>query len=191
MVAYGVGALLLAFLLLVVGLQVRPLLQSLPTQLAGSLRTTALTLGSAAVAAGGARVSLEQAGRVTAAASQTSLGTSANVRQLAQALNFEVFGNQPFGELVPRFTDTADNLQQLGTSLAGTSQALEQSAAQTAEIQNNLTATQQQLNQLAGTLDAGLGGAAMPIVLVAVGTWVLLLAQALMTLVGGLLLLRR
>lgn len=189
LIAYGSAGLLLAVILLVVGLQVWPLLQLLTTQVAGALHATALTLGTAAALAGGAGTSLSQAQQVTDAASQTALQASNNVRQLADALNIQVLGQQPFGDLVPRFTDTADNLQQLGTTLAGTSQALVQNSAQSGTMQSNLITMQQQLTQLADTLDAGFGGVGMPVLLLAGVMWLLVLAQAGLTLAAGVLLL--
>ena len=128
LIAYGAAGVLLGIILLVVGVQVWPLIHVLINQIAATLHATALTLGTAAVAAGGAGASLDQVQQVTSAASQTVLQASNNLRQLAQAMDIQVLGARPFGDLTPRFTDTADNLQQLGTSLAGTSQALAQNS---------------------------------------------------------------
>ena len=88
LIAYGVAGLMMAVILLVVGLQVWPVLQMLTTQIAGSLRATAITVGTAAAAAGGASTSLDQARQVTAAAAQTALQARDNVRQLAQTLEY-------------------------------------------------------------------------------------------------------
>jgi len=189
LIAYGVAGLMMAVILLVVGLQVWPVLQTLTTQIAGSLRATAITIGTAAAAAGGASTSLDQARQVTAAATQTALQASDNVRQLAQTLNIQILGAQPFGELVPRFSDMADSLQQLGASLAGTSQSLAQNSSQTAAMQTNLTTTQQQLTRLADTIDAGFSGVHLPVLLLAFVMWVLMLLQGALTLVAGVLLL--
>jgi len=189
LIAYGVAGLMMAVILLVVGLQVWPVLQTLTTQIAGSLRATAITIGTAAAAAGGASTSLDQARQVTAAAAQTALQASDNVRQLAQTLNIQILGAQPFGELVPRFSDMADSLQQLGASLAGTSQSLAQNSSQTAAMQTNLTTTQQQLTRLADTIDAGFSGVHLPVLLLAFVMWVLMLLQGALTLVAGVLLL--
>ena len=189
LIAYGVAGLMMAVILLVVGLQLWPTLQLLTTQISGALRATAITVGTAAAAAGGASTSLDQAQQVTATASQTALQASNNVRQLAQTLNIQVFGAQPFGDLVPRFSDMADSLQQLGTSLAGTSQSLAQNSQQTAAMRTNLTMTQQQLTRLADTIDAGFSGVGLPVLLLAGVLWVLMLVQGLLTLVAGVLLL--
>jgi hypothetical protein len=189
LIAYGGAGVLLAIILLVVGLQVWPVLHLLTTQIASALHATALTLGTAAVLAGGAGVSLNQAQQVTTAASQTALDASNNLRQLAQAMDIQVLGARPFGDLVPRFTDTADNLQQIGTSLAGTSQALVQNGTQTGAMQSNLVTMQQQLTQLADTLDAGFAGVGLPFLLLAAVVWLLVLAQAALTLFAGVLLL--
>jgi hypothetical protein len=104
-------------------------------------------------------------------------------------MNIQVLGARPFGDLVPRFADTADNLQQLGTSLAGTSQALAQNGTQSGTMQSNLLTMQQQLTQLADTLDAGFGGIGLPVLLLAGVMWLLVLAQAALTLLAGVLLL--
>jgi hypothetical protein len=189
LIAYGAVGVLLAVILLVVGLQVWPMVQVLMNQIAATLHATALTLGTAAVAAGGAGASLGQVQQVTSAASQTVLQASNNLRQLAQAMDIQVLGARPFGDLTPRFTDTADNLQQLGTSLVGTSQALAQNGTQTSAMQTNLLTMQQQLTQLADTLDSGFGGAGLPVAVLAGVIWVLVMAQALLTLFAGVLLL--
>lgn len=189
LIAYGAAGVLLGVILLVVGLQVWPLVHVLMSQMAATLHATALTLGTAAAAAGGAGASLGQAQQVALAASQTTLQASNNLRQLAQAMDIQVLGNRPFGDLVPRFTATADNLQQLGTSLAGTSQALAQNGTQTGAVQTNLTTMQQQLTQLADTLDTGFGGVGLPVLLLGGLVWLLVMAQALLTLFAGVLLL--
>jgi hypothetical protein len=189
LIAYGAAGVLLSIVLLVLGLQVWPLIQVLMNQIAATLHATAVTLGTAAVAAGGAGASLDQVQQVTSAASQTVLQASNNLRQLAQAMDIQVLGARPFGDLTPRFSDTADNLQQLGTSLAGTSQALGQNSTQSGAMQTNLLTTQQQLAQLADTLDTGFGGVGLPVVVLAAVIWVLVMAQALLTLFAGVLLL--
>jgi hypothetical protein len=159
LIAYGTAGVMLAAILLVVGLQVWPLVQLLLGQVAASLHATALTLGAAAVAAGGAGASLDQAQQVASAASETTLQASNNLRQLAQAMDIQVLGARPFGDLAPRLTDTADNLQQLGTSLAGAGQALAQNGTQSGAMQTNLTTMQQQLSQL-GRVGPGDGAGA-------------------------------
>jgi hypothetical protein len=189
LIAYGACGVLLAVILLMAGLQLWPVVQSLVGQIAAALHATALTLGTAAAATGGAGASLDQAQQVASAASQTSMQASNDLRQLAQAMDIQILGARPFGDLVPRFTDTADNLQQLGTSLAGTSQALAQNSTQSGAMQTNLTVMQQQLTQLANTLDTGLAGAGLPVLVLAVVAWILVLAQALLTLCAGVLLL--
>ncbi len=189
LIAYGACGILLAVILLVVSLQVWPLVQLLVGQVAATLHATAFTLGTAAVAAGGAGTSLDQAQQVASAASQTAMQASNNLRQLAQAMDIQILGARPFGDLTPRFMDTADNLQQLGTSLAGTSQALAQNSTQSGAMQTNLTTMQQQLTQLADTLDTGFGGVGLPVVVLAAIVWILLMAQALLTLFAGVLLL--
>jgi hypothetical protein len=189
LIAYGALGVLLAIILLVVGLQVWPLIQVSMSQIAVTLHATALTLGTAAVAAGGAGASLDQVQQVTSAASQTVLQASNNLRQLAQAMDIQVLGARPFGDLTPRFADTADNLQQLGTSLAGTGQALGQNSTQTGAMQTNLLTMQQQLTQLADTLDTGLGRAGLPVLVLVGVIWVLVMAQAVLTLFAGVLLL--
>jgi hypothetical protein len=189
LIAYGAAGVLLAVILLVVGLQVWPLLQVLVNQIATALHATAVTLGTAAVAAGGAGASLNQAQQVTSAASQTALQASNNLRQLAQAMDIQILGARPFGDLTPRFDDTADNLQQLGTALAGTSQALTQNSTQSGAMETNLLTMQQQLNQLADTLDTGFSGVGLPVILLAGIVWILVMAQAVLTLFAGVLLL--
>jgi hypothetical protein len=191
LVAYGIIELLVALVLLVVGLNAWPTLRTLSGQVAGSLHASSGTVGSAAAAAGGAQASLDQARQVTDAASQTAFQASTNVRQLGRTLDVQIFGSQPFADLAPRFVDTADNLLQLSTSLAGTSRALAQNGAQAAAVQNELTTTQQQLDQLARTVDTAVGGMGPPLLLLVGGTWVLLVLQALLALVAGALMLRR
>ena len=56
-------------------------------------------------------------------------------------------------------------------------------------MQTNLLTMQQQLTQLADTLDAGFGGAGLPVMLLGAIIWVLVMAQALLTLFAGVLLL--
>jgi hypothetical protein len=190
LIAYGIVGVLIGIVLLAIGLHMWPILQALPAQLAASLRATALTVGAAAAAASGATASLNQAQQVAQAASQTAQQASDNVRQLGQAMDIQVFGARPFGELVPRFTDTANNLQQLGTSLSGTSQALALNSAQTGTMQDNLNATQQELNQLAEMIDTDVGSG-VPILVLVGAIWVLQLVQAVLILVAGVVLLRR
>jgi hypothetical protein len=189
LIAYGAVWLILGVILLVVGLQMWPWVQVLLGQVAASLHATAATLGTAAAAAGGAGATLDQSQKVASAASQSVLQASTNLRQMAQALDIQVLGARPFGDLAPRLTDTADTLQQLGTSLAGTGQALAQNGTQSGVMQTNLTTTQQQLTQLADTLDTGFGGAGLPVLLLVWCIWVLVMAQALLTLFAGVLLL--
>src|SRR3954447_13710720 len=99
LIAYGAVGFLLAIILLVVGLQVWPLVQVLMSQVATALHATALTLGTAAIAAGGAGASLDQVQQITSSASQTVLQASNNLRQLAQAMDIQVLGARPFGDL--------------------------------------------------------------------------------------------
>jgi hypothetical protein len=191
LVIYGAIGLVLTLVLIVVGVAIWPQLQAVSGQLGSSLHSTSVTVGSAATAMGGVEASLNQVQQVTDSASKTALQASTDTRQLAQAMNFQVLGTQPLAALLPSFNSTADNLQQVGTSLAGTSQAVAQNSAQAAALQSNLTTTQQELEQLSQAFNSGLGGVGLPLLLLVVGTWVMLLLQSALALIAGIALLQR
>jgi len=191
LVIYGAIGLVLTLVLIVVGVAIWPQLQAVSGQLGSSLHATSVTVGSAATAMGGVEASLNQVQQVTDSASRTALQASTDTRQLAQAMNFQVLGAQPLASLLPSFNSTADNLQQVGTSLAGTSQAVAQNSAQAAVLQSNLTTTQQELDQLSQAFNTGLGGVGLPLLLLVVGTWVMLLLQSALALIAGIALLQR
>ena len=190
LIIYGAIGLVLTVVLILVGIAVWPQVHAFSGQLGGSLRATSASIGNAAMAMGGVQTSLDQVVQVTDNASRTALSASTSTRQLAEAMNFQMFGAQPFAELLPGFTSTADNLQQLGSSLASTSQALRQNSAQAGSMQRDLMTTQQQLDQLASAFDTQVAGVGMPLLLLVVGTWLMLLLQSLLALLAGVALLR-
>jgi hypothetical protein len=190
LLVYAALGLAMAAVLLAVALTVVPRIQSLNRQMVGSLHATSATLTAAATSVGGAQRSLDQARGVTDTAAQTATDAAANLRQLAAALNFQVFGSQPFGELAPRFAATADNLQRVGAALTSTSQALQRNSSDTGTVQATLSTVPRQLDGLADQLDAGLSGLLVPLELVLAGAWLLLVLHSLLALAAGIALLR-
>lgn len=160
------------------------------------LATTSRTLGDASAAAGRVDGSL---GSTASAAGEAALLTdelAVTMRQLASAMELELFGSRPFGALADDFGRVADRAATLSTDLATAGAAIEANREDSRRVAADfadLRADIDQLRELVGASNVGDGGAdplaAARLLLVALLGWVAFGAS--ISLVAGVALVRR
>lgn len=117
--------------------------------------------------------------------------SAANFREVAQAVQLVVFGVQPLGGLAPGFTQMAEQMDQMGTTLSVTGDLLQQNATDVRRVSQDLEQVRDEVGRLAETVDrAGLLLAAsqeglMPFRLAYYGICLLIGMQSLFSLIGG------
>lgn len=164
--------------------------------LAQSLRTVSRTLGNTAGATSDFQRSLDGARDAAGTAADLAVSTGSSFRGIAQALNIQIFGLQPFAGLVPQFAQSADQLDQLSTTLATTRDSLNQNREDVRRVGADLAEVQVQVNGLATTLDrsASLVTPAeqlLPFQVAFYGMSLLFALQSLFSLLAGLALVRQ
>lgn len=201
MLLYGVLGLLVSIALLAVGHstfdrihQFSVALDSERAAVASSVSTVSSTLADTTSGTAGVRTSLESARDAADAASQLAAQTASTFQATAQGLNVEVFGVQPFAQVVPQFDTSATDLQQLSGILGNTRDALSANDQQVAQIGTDLSQLQQQLNAMSTTLNdatafGDIGQTLVPFEVAFYGVCLLLILQSLFGIALGLALL--
>lgn len=156
-----------------------------------SLRTVSRTLGNTAGATADFQRSLDSARDAAGTAADLAVSTGSTFRGIAQALNIQIFGLQPFAGLVPQFTQSADQLDQLSTTLATTRDSLDQNRQDVRRVGADLGEVQVQVNGLATTLDRAAtlvtpGAQLLPFQVAFYGMCLLFALQSLFSLLAGL-----
>lgn len=164
LIFYGILGLFVAAAMALVGYVTFSELDRLRTALDGergalvsTLRTVASTLGSSASATTGFESSIEGGRGSADTGSRLAFETSVSFRQLAQGLDVQVLGVQPFAGLAPQFVQSADQLEQLAIALGTTRDSLAQNQRDVAQVGRNLEALQTQVATAADALDRALG----------------------------------
>lgn len=114
-----------------------------------SLRAVSATTASAVIASANVETSVLTARDAADAAAGLAADSALSFRSLAQSLNFQIFGLQPFTTVTPQLETTAQQLDQLGTQLLTTGDALEQNAADVQRLSRDLALVEQQVNEVA------------------------------------------
>ncbi len=199
---YGVLALVIGAALLVLGssafTQVNGLQSGLETQRASlvrSIRTVSATVKDTATSTNDFQTSIESARTSADTASKLANDTAGTFRDLAAGLNITIFGLQPLATIAPQFNRSADQLQQLAISLGSTRDALGQNRSDVQRVGTDLTQLNAQLDSVAASFDRpgalGLGTQALlPFEFAFYGMCILVLLQALFSIVGGVALFR-
>ncbi len=122
-----------------------------------SLRAVSTTVGDAASATHELGVSVEAARASADMASQLAADTATSFRELAQAMQVDVFGFRPLAPIAPRFDQGAVQLTQLASTLATARGALGRNGADVARLGGDLATLQRQVDALSTSVDqAGL-----------------------------------
>ncbi len=166
--------------------------QALP--LAGRI-VALLALGDSAGATAQFQHTLDGARQSADSAAGLASQTSGTFREMAQAVQVQVFGFEPLGGLAPQFQQSADQLDQLASTLAATRDALQGNATRVQQVGGDLRGVQQQVDNLATTLDrAGVLMAPTevetPLKVAFYGMCALFALQSLFSLLAGIALLR-
>lgn len=195
---YGALGILVCVAVVVVGVKtfvhVQTLVGSLDQErvaLAGSVRSMAGTLGQASTGSSDVEQSIAQAQQAASDGSTLARTSAGTFRSLAQALNFQILGAQPFQTAVPQLQQTANQLDQMAGSLGGTSQALGKSRSDVGAIGTDLGTIQQQMNALADTLQQpnafGLSSSELlPLEVAFAGMCLLMFLQSVFSVLAGL-----
>lgn len=203
LVAHGAAGLALAVagLLFVAGATgtVRGLTGSLEDQrvaLVGWLETTSRTFGDAGDAAGRATGSLAATADAANDAALLTRDLGTTMRQLASAVQLEVFGTRPFGALEGDFTRVAERAEALAADLEEAALSLQVNqedsrrlAADFSELQVEIDRLRTLVDEAGPLVETGDAFASSRVILVGLLAWVAL--GATISLVAGLWLVRR
>lgn len=174
----------------------REVLNQERTRVVDSLRTLSRTFADASAATGNVQQSLNGARDSANSASRLAADTATSFRGLAQSVQLDVFGIQPFGGLAPQFDLSASQLDELSVTLRATQDSLGQNSRDILRVGSDLAAVQRQVTVLADTL-AGMDLMAasgqqsfLPLQVAFFGLCLLLGLQSLFALIAGVALLR-
>jgi hypothetical protein len=200
LVVYGLVGLAVAVLLLWVGnatfTRVLALTSQLDTQrvaVAGSLDTVATTLADTGNGTQGIQQSVDEARQAALAASQLAAQTAATFDATAQGMNVQIFGLQPFAQVIPQLQSSSVQLQQLSGVLSSTGDALAANNRQISQVSADLNQLEQELHSASSTLRGAtaltsMGAALMPLELAFYGLCVVVIMQSLFGILLGMLL---
>jgi DNA-binding FrmR family transcriptional regulator len=202
LVLYGILGLFVALAVVVVGYSMFARVQDLARQLdsqriavASSLQTAAGTVHDTAAGMGSFQQTVGGAQQAADQASQLAFNTGISFRQMADQLNVQVFGIQPFATVVPQFQQSADQLTQLAITLGDTRDGLKQSDANVQQVTTDLSQLEGQLRGMSNALNnatayGAVGQQLLPFEVAFYSMCLLVAMQSIFSIVAGFALMR-
>lgn len=134
LLAYAVVGVVFVVVAALVGAPLVGRAERLANSASGTMDAAAAAAATSADAFGGFDTSIEQARTSATDAAALTRQTSVTLDGLADAMSLSIFGAQPLLPLAGQFTDSAEQLRQLGDSLDGIGQALDANRGDVAEV---------------------------------------------------------
>lgn len=202
LVLYGILGLFVALAVVIVGTIVFERVQDLAHQLdaervavANSLQTAANTVHDTSAGVGSFQQTIGGAQQAADQSSQLAFNTGVSFRQMADQMNVQVFGIQPFASVIPQFQQSADQLTQLAITLGDTRDSLKQSSANVQQTATDLNQLESQLRGMSSTLQGAtaygaMGQQLLPFQVAFYGMCLLVALQSLFSIIAGFALMR-
>ncbi|HEX6138976.1 MAG TPA: hypothetical protein VF013_00760 [Candidatus Limnocylindria bacterium] len=163
LLAYAVVGVVFVVVAALVGAPLVGRAERLATSASGTMDAAAAAAATSADAFGGFDASIEQARSSAADAATLTRQTSVTLDGLADAMSLSIFGAQPLLPLAGQFTDSAEQLRQLGDSLEGIGQALDANRSDVAEVGLRMRDLADELAAFQGRVASERESAALPL----------------------------